>query len=61
MNKDFNAIGYEAGLEMLAEGTGVQYPMLSYVLSNFAKLHPDKINDIGFFPQPGDSADKKTA
>jgi raffinose/stachyose/melibiose transport system substrate-binding protein len=58
MNKDFNAIGYEAGLEMLAEGMGVQYPMLSYVLSDFAKLHPDKINDIGFFPQPGDSAEK---
>ncbi|WP_129730092.1 MULTISPECIES: ABC transporter substrate-binding protein [Bacillaceae] len=58
MNKDFNATGYEAGLKMLAEGTGVQYPMISFALANLAKLYPDQIDDIGFFPQPGDSADK---
>ncbi|MEH7118807.1 ABC transporter substrate-binding protein [Neobacillus vireti] len=58
MNKDFNATTYEDGLKMLAEGTGVQYPMITFALPNIEKLYPDKINDIGFFPQPGDSADK---
>ncbi|MED4225270.1 ABC transporter substrate-binding protein [Neobacillus cucumis] len=58
MNKDFNSTGYEAGLKMLVDGTGVQYPMISFALANLAKLYPDQINNIGFFPQPGDSADK---
>ncbi|WP_342047855.1 ABC transporter substrate-binding protein [Bacillus sp. OTU530] len=58
MNKDFNATGYEAGLKMLVDGTGVQYPIISFALPNIAKLYPDQIDNIGFFPQPGDNADK---
>jgi len=58
MNKDFNATGYEAGLKMLVDGTGVQYPMISFALANIATLYPDQVDDIGFFPQPSDSADK---
>ncbi|NNU84594.1 carbohydrate ABC transporter substrate-binding protein [Geobacillus sp. BMUD] len=57
MNKDFNATTYEDGLKMLAEGTGVHYPMISFALPNIEKLYPDKVNDIGFFPQPSDSPD----
>ncbi|PFO06364.1 ABC transporter substrate-binding protein [Bacillus sp. AFS076308] len=58
MNKDFNSTGYDAGLKMLVDGTGVQYPMISFALANIATLYPDQIDNIGFFPQPGDSADK---
>lgn len=58
MNKEFNATSYEEGLKMLAEGTGVQYPMITFALPSIEKMYPDNINDIGFFPQPGDSADK---
>jgi len=55
MNKDFQATTLDAGLKMLGEGTGVQYPMLTVDLPN---ISADKVNDIGFFPTPGDSADK---
>ncbi|WP_025950633.1 ABC transporter substrate-binding protein [Geobacillus thermocatenulatus] len=57
MNKDFNATTYEDGLKMLAEGKGAHYPMISFALPNIEKLYPDKVNDIGFFPQPSDSPD----
>ena len=58
LNKDFLATGYDAGLKMLADGTGVQYPMITFALANIAATSPDKMQDIGFFPQPSDSADK---
>lgn len=57
-NEDFLATNYDAGLKMLAEGTGAHYPMLTFALAPLATNYPDQINDIGFFPQPGDSADK---
>ncbi|HTP58525.1 MAG TPA: ABC transporter substrate-binding protein [Spirochaetia bacterium] len=56
MNKDLLATTYEQALKMLADGTGAQYPMLTFALANIKALAPDKINDIGFFAQPGDSA-----
>lgn len=58
MNKDFLANTYDAGLKMLAEGSGAHYPMLAQVLPSLAEAYPDKMKDIGVFPQPGDSADK---
>jgi raffinose/stachyose/melibiose transport system substrate-binding protein len=58
MNKDFLATGYDAGLKMLADGTGAHYPMITFALANLATNFPDKMEDIGFFPQPHDSADK---
>ncbi|MGG6439021.1 extracellular solute-binding protein [Saccharococcus caldoxylosilyticus] len=57
LNKDFLATNYDAGLKMLAEGKGVHYPMLTFALTAIAKNYPDKINDIGVFPQPSDSPD----
>ncbi|CAM4077293.1 extracellular solute-binding protein [Paenibacillus alkaliterrae] len=57
MNKDFLATTYDAGLKMLAEGTGVHYPMLSSALDAINQNYPDKMNDIGVFAQPSDSAD----
>ncbi|MDN4522970.1 ABC transporter substrate-binding protein [Fictibacillus fluitans] len=55
MNKDFLATTYDNGLKMLAEGKGAHYPMLSSALTVLNKNYPDKMKDIGIFPQPGDS------
>lgn len=57
MNKDFLATTYDNGLKMLAEGTGVQYPMLTSALDAINLNFPDKIKDIGVFAQPSDTAD----
>ncbi|ACT03709.1 extracellular solute-binding protein [Paenibacillus sp. JDR-2] len=58
MNKDYLATTYDQALKMLVDGTGVQYPMLTFALSNIFATYPDKIDDIGVFAQPADSADK---
>ncbi|WP_274651377.1 extracellular solute-binding protein [Paenibacillus humicola] len=57
-NKDFLATTYDAGLKMLAEGKGAQYPMLTFAIPALMQNNPDQMNDIGFFAQPGDSPDK---
>lgn len=57
MNDDFLATTYDAGMRMLAEGEGAHYPMLSQILPLMSQNYPDEINDIGVFPQPGDSPD----
>lgn len=57
MNKDFLATTYDAGLKMLAEGEGAHYPMLTLAIPPLEQNYPDQTQDIGFFPQPGDSAD----
>lgn len=55
--QDFATTRFEQGLQLLADGTGAHYPMLSFALSTIATQAPDQINDIGFFAQPGtDSA-----
>ncbi|MFC5452707.1 ABC transporter substrate-binding protein [Paenibacillus aestuarii] len=56
MNKDFLATTYDNALKMLAEGTGVQYPMLTSAVDALAANYPDKIKDIGVFPIPSDNA-----
>ncbi|SDX99554.1 extracellular solute-binding protein [Paenibacillus sp. CF384] len=58
MNKDYLAANLDAGLKMLAEGKGAHYPMLTFVIPTIAQNNPESINDIGFFAQPGDNADK---
>ncbi len=56
-NKDYLAANYDAGMKMLAEGTGAHYPMLSFAVPAWEQNYPDQIEDIGFFAQPGDQAD----
>ncbi|WML27294.1 ABC transporter substrate-binding protein [Neobacillus sp. OS1-33] len=58
LNKDFKSADNKDGLKMLIDGTGVQYPMLSAMLSTMKKNYPDQYKDIGFFAQPGDDPDK---
>lgn len=57
MNKDLTATSYDTGLKMLAEGKGAQLPMLTFAIPTLEQNYPDKMKDIGFFAQPGDSAD----
>lgn len=56
LNKDFLATTYDSALKMLAEGTGVHYPMLTHAVDALAQNFPDKIKDIGVFPIPSDNA-----
>ncbi|MDC7241388.1 MAG: extracellular solute-binding protein, partial [Spirochaetales bacterium] len=52
---------YNQGLELLATGKGAHYPMLSFALTNIVENWPDSASDIGFFAQPGPSADQNGA
>ncbi len=59
--QDFATTKFDQGLNLLAEGQGAHYPMLTFALSTIAANSPDKINDIGFFAQPGEDAEKNGA
>jgi raffinose/stachyose/melibiose transport system substrate-binding protein len=59
LNKDYLATTYDNALEMLTNGEGAMYPMLTQALSYIYQLYPDKINDIGVFAQPGDDSSVK--
>src|SRR6185436_20738844 len=52
---------FEQGLKLLADGEFAQYPMLSFAVGTIATNWPDKVNDIGFFGQPGTDASKNCA
>jgi raffinose/stachyose/melibiose transport system substrate-binding protein len=56
VNEDFASAKMPDGMRMLAEGDGVQYPMLTFAMSEIAANFPDQLNDIGFFGIPGDDA-----
>ena len=59
--KDFATARFQAGLKMLVDGEVAQYPMLTQIMNNIAENWPDKVNDIGFFAQPGTDAAKNGA
>jgi raffinose/stachyose/melibiose transport system substrate-binding protein len=59
--QDFGTTTFEQGLNMLANGEGAHYPMLTFALSTIAANSPDLVNDIGFFAQPGTDAAKNGA
>jgi raffinose/stachyose/melibiose transport system substrate-binding protein len=58
INSEPMATTYDMAQEMLVMGEGAHYPMATWVLSGIYANFPDKINDLGFFALPGDSADK---
>ena len=58
LNSDFASLKFEQGLKALADGKGAHYPMLTFAVGTIAQQSADKINDIGFFAQPGDDAAK---
>ncbi|MBD8065050.1 extracellular solute-binding protein [Devosia sp. PTR5] len=57
LNEDYGAATYDDGLHMLTSGEGAHYPMLTFAIAAITATYPDAIDDIGFFAQPGDSAD----
>lgn len=52
-NEDFASATYDDGIRMLAEGTGAQYPMLTFASANLATNFPEAVDKIGTFPMPG--------
>jgi raffinose/stachyose/melibiose transport system substrate-binding protein len=59
--QDYATTTFEQGLQMLADGEGAHYPMLSFALSTIATNTPDMANEIGFFGQPGGDASTNCA
>ncbi len=58
LNADFGAATFDDGVRMVANGEAAHYPMLTFALGNIKQNFPDKVNDVGFFAQPGDDAAK---
>ncbi len=56
LNKDFASIKNTQGLQDLVNGTGAQYPMLTFTISAYVTMSADAASNIGFFAQPGDNA-----
>jgi raffinose/stachyose/melibiose transport system substrate-binding protein len=56
MNEDFASATYNDGLRMLAEGTGVHYPILTSAIGELVASHPDAVANIGVFGLPGNDA-----
>jgi raffinose/stachyose/melibiose transport system substrate-binding protein len=54
---DFATTRFEQGLQLLADGEVVHYPMLTFALSTIEANNPDRIDDIGFFALPGTDAE----
>jgi raffinose/stachyose/melibiose transport system substrate-binding protein len=55
-NKDYRSMKFEKGVADLAAGKGGHFPMLSFAVGVLAS--DPKVNDVGFFGQPGDDAAK---
>lgn len=58
MNEDFGAAKFDDGVRMVATGEAAHYPMLTFALGNIKQNFPENLGDVGFFAQPGPSADK---
>lgn len=57
LNEDFGAATFEDGLRMVALGEAAHYPMLTFAIGSIAETYPENTMDVGFFAQPGPSAD----
>ena len=57
-NEDFGSATYDDGVKMVAEGTGAQYPMLTFAVANIKQNFPDALDKVGVFPLPGRNADQ---
>jgi raffinose/stachyose/melibiose transport system substrate-binding protein len=54
MNEDFASAGLEDGLQKIAQGEGVHYPILAGTVATIAANYPDQLDDVGFMAIPGD-------
>jgi len=57
LNEDYASATYADGLRMVAEGSGVHYPMLTFAVPEIVANHADQADNVGFFAIPGESAD----
>ena len=57
-NEDFGAANYNDGLRLVATGEAAHYPMLTFAIGAIQQNHPDLMEDVGFFAQPGDDPDQ---
>ncbi|SEE77340.1 ABC transporter substrate-binding protein [Ruania alba] len=53
-NENYPSATFEDGGAMLAEGTGVHYPILTTILSSIRFNHPDAVEDMRFMAIPAD-------
>jgi raffinose/stachyose/melibiose transport system substrate-binding protein len=58
LNKDFASAKEDDGLKMVAQGTGAQYPILSFAVGGMVANYPDSATDVGMFALPGTDAAK---
>ena len=56
LNDDFASAKFPDGLEAVATGKAAHYPMITFGIPAISGVAPDKVNDVGFFPMPGDDA-----
>ena len=56
-NKDFASATMNDGLLAVATGTAAHYPQLGSVAGNIENVSPGGLENVGFFAQPGTSAD----
>lgn len=60
-NEDYASATIDDGAAMLAEGTGVHYPMLTNMIAVIEQNHPEAVEDIGYFAMPADDAANTSA
>ena len=58
LNKDFGAATFPDGVRMVARGEAAHYPMLTFAIGAIKQDNLDFLGDVGFFAQPGASAEK---
>lgn len=58
LNEDFGAATYNDGIRMVATGEGAHYPMLTFAVGAIEEIAPGNTANVGFFAQPGNSADQ---
>jgi raffinose/stachyose/melibiose transport system substrate-binding protein len=58
LNEDFGVAKFEDGVRMVATGEAAHYPMLTFALGTIKQNHPENLEDVGFFAQPGPDAAK---
>lgn len=56
-NDDYLAATYDDGCDMIANGEGTHWVILTQALSNIYSLYPEEIDKIGVFAIHGDNAD----
>jgi raffinose/stachyose/melibiose transport system substrate-binding protein len=54
LNPEFASTTFDDALQMVANGEGTHYPMLTFAITTIVDLFPEASEDVGFFALPGD-------